>query len=65
MLGPVLAALTFRCNNIHDRPVMNAIDLLGRYAEVETKVGAYAPLANEGHRAVQLESLPWPQTAQT
>jgi hypothetical protein len=44
---------------------MNAIDLLGRYAEVETKVGAYAPLANEGHRAVQLESLPWPQTAQT
>jgi TnpA family transposase len=42
MLGPVLAALTFRCNNTHYRPMMNAIDLLGRYAEVETKVGVYA-----------------------
>ncbi|MGH3868990.1 MAG: hypothetical protein ACRDQ4_23305 [Pseudonocardiaceae bacterium] len=53
MLGPVLAALTFQCNNTTYRPVMNAIDLLARYVEADAeaeknspkkaKVGAYAP----------------------
>jgi hypothetical protein len=32
MLAPLLAALEFKCNNIAYRPVMDAIDLLTRYA---------------------------------
>ena len=32
MLAPLLAALEFRCNNSAYRPVMDAIDLLARYA---------------------------------
>jgi TnpA family transposase len=35
MLGPVLAALRFRCHNTTYRPVMDAIDLLVRYAQAD------------------------------
>lgn len=35
MLGPVLAALRFKCNNTAYRPVMDAIDLLAGYASVD------------------------------
>jgi TnpA family transposase len=48
MLGPVLEALTFRCNNTAYRPVMQAVNLLARYANVDAertsskgKVGVY------------------------
>jgi Domain of unknown function (DUF4158) len=34
MLSPLLAALEFKCNNTAYRPVMQAIDLLARYADV-------------------------------
>ncbi|MGW3471041.1 hypothetical protein ACWDKQ_21870 [Saccharopolyspora sp. NPDC000995] len=43
MLGPVLAALDFRCNNTTYRPVMDAIELLGTYAAVDSKVKVYGP----------------------
>ena len=33
MLAPLLEALEFRCNNVAYRPVMDTIDLLGRYAD--------------------------------
>lgn len=42
MLGPVLGALNFQCNNIAHRPVMDAIDLLASYAGVDAKVKVYA-----------------------
>jgi hypothetical protein len=45
MLGPVLAALNFKCNNTAYRSVMNAIDLLAGYAGVDAKVKVYAPEA--------------------
>ncbi|WP_435825582.1 Tn3 family transposase [Nocardiopsis alba] len=35
MLSPLLAALSFRCNNTSYRPVMEAIELLGRYTDVD------------------------------
>jgi hypothetical protein len=35
MLGPVLAALRFRCHNTTYRPVMDAIGLLARYAQAD------------------------------
>lgn len=35
MLGPVLAALRFKCNNTAYRPVMDAVELLASYAAVE------------------------------
>lgn len=35
MLGPVLAALRFQCNNTHYRPVMDAVELLARYAKAD------------------------------
>lgn len=35
MLGPVLGALTFQCNNTTYRPVMDAIELLARYAKAD------------------------------
>ena len=38
MLPPLLAALDFRCNNTAYRPVMQALELLGRYAGVDGKV---------------------------
>ncbi|HLM87866.1 MAG TPA: hypothetical protein VK284_02390 [Streptosporangiaceae bacterium] len=36
MLAPLLAALEFRCNNSAYRPVMDAIDLLARYAGTDS-----------------------------
>jgi hypothetical protein len=42
MLGPVLGALQFKCNNTVYRPVMDAIDLLASYALVDAKVKVYA-----------------------
>ncbi|MDG3013662.1 Tn3 family transposase [Corynebacteriales bacterium D3-21] len=42
MLPPLLAALTFRCNNTAYRPVMAALELLHRYAGVDGKTRFYA-----------------------
>jgi len=42
MLAPLLAALEFRCNNSAHRPVMDAIDLLGRYADIDSGQKFYA-----------------------
>lgn len=41
-LPGILAALQFRCNNTAYRPVMDALDLLGRYTGVSGKVRYYA-----------------------
>ncbi|GGM74000.1 hypothetical protein GCM10012275_50890 [Longimycelium tulufanense] len=41
MLGPLLGALTFRCNNTSYRPVMDAVELLGAYADRPSKVTVY------------------------
>ena len=41
MLPPLLAALQFRSNNTAYRPVIDALDLLGRYADVDGKVRFY------------------------
>jgi TnpA family transposase len=41
MLPPLLAALRFRCNNTAYRPVMDALDLLARYAGVDGKTRFY------------------------
>ncbi len=46
MLAPLLAALEFRCNNSAYRPVMDAIDLLARYAGTDSDQKLY-----EGKRA--------------
>lgn len=43
MLAPVLAALDFQCNNTAYRPVMDAVELLGSYAAVDSKVKVYGP----------------------
>jgi len=42
MLAPLLAALEFRCNNTAYRPVMDAIDLLARYAGMDADQKFYA-----------------------
>jgi TnpA family transposase len=42
MLPPLLAALVFRCNNTAYRPIVEALDLLHRYADVEGKVRFFA-----------------------
>ncbi|MET7281140.1 DUF4158 domain-containing protein [Kribbella sp. NPDC005582] len=42
MLPPLLAALSFRCNNTAYRPVMDALGLLARYAGVDGKQRFYA-----------------------
>ncbi|HET9080782.1 MAG TPA: Tn3 family transposase [Trebonia sp.] len=42
MLAPLLAALEFRCNNSAYRPVMDAIDLLARYAGTDSDQKLYA-----------------------
>jgi TnpA family transposase len=42
MLAPLLAALEFRCNNSAYRPVMDAIDLLARYAGTDSDQRLYA-----------------------
>ena len=42
MLAPLLAALEFRCNNSAYRPVMDAIDLLARYAGTGSDQRLYA-----------------------
>ena len=42
MLAPLLAALEFKCNNTAYRPVMDAIDLLARYAGVDSDQRLYA-----------------------
>ena len=41
MLPKLLAAIEFKCNNIAHRPVMDALDLLGRYADVPNTVRHY------------------------
>ena len=41
MLPKLLAAIEFKCNNTAYRPVMDALDLLARYAEVPNKVKHY------------------------
>jgi len=46
MLAPLLAALEFRCNNSAYRPVMDAIDLLSRYAGVSSDQKYYARQEN-------------------
>lgn len=43
MLAPVLQALDFQCNNTAYRPVMDAVELLGSYAAVDSKVKVYEP----------------------
>ena len=43
MLAPLLAALEFRCNNSAYRPVMEAIDLLARYAGADSDQKFYSP----------------------
>jgi hypothetical protein len=45
MLGPLLAALEFRSNNAAFRPVIDALDLLARYAHVDGKRRFYGPEA--------------------
>lgn len=42
MLPALLAALMFRCNNTAYRPIMEALELLARYAEIDGKVRFYA-----------------------
>jgi len=42
MLPPLLATLEFRCNNSTYRPVMDALDLLARYAATQARVRFYA-----------------------
>lgn len=42
MLPALLAAVSFRCNNTAYRPVMQALELLHRYADVDGKVRYYA-----------------------
>ena len=42
MLPPLLAALEFRCDNTAFRPIMDALGLLHRYADVDGKVRFYA-----------------------
>lgn len=42
MLPPLLAALEFRCSNTAYRPVMDAVELLARYAGTDGKVRFYA-----------------------
>ena len=42
MLAPLLAALEFRCSNSAYRPVMDAIDLLARYAGTDSDQKLYA-----------------------
>jgi len=41
MLPKLLAALEFRCNNTEHRPVMDALQLLRRYADRSTRVKHY------------------------
>lgn len=43
MLGPVLAALSLQCNNTTYRPVMDAIDLLARYATADEEAERTKP----------------------
>jgi TnpA family transposase len=42
MLPPLLAALDFRCNNTAYRPIMHALEMLHRYADVDGKVRFFA-----------------------
>ena len=42
MLPPLMAALSFRCNNNAYRPVMSALELLNRYAATDGKVRFYS-----------------------
>ena len=42
MLPPLLAALDFRCNNTAYRPIMDGLELLHRYADVDGKVRFFA-----------------------
>ncbi|SFT93824.1 hypothetical protein SAMN04487904_11412 [Actinopolyspora lacussalsi subsp. righensis] len=41
MLPVLLAALEFRCNDTTYRPIMQALELLGRYREVDGKIRFY------------------------
>ena len=47
MLPKLLAAIEFKCNNTAYRPVMDALDLLARYADVPNKVKHYDATAGE------------------
>ena len=42
MLPPLLAALEFRCKNTAYRPIMDALELLHRYADADGKVRFFA-----------------------
>ena len=53
MLGPLLAALEFRSNNAAFRPVIDALDLLARYAHVDGK----RPLLRPPRRSVPLDGV--------
>ncbi|MER6948680.1 Tn3 family transposase [Nonomuraea sp. NPDC000554] len=44
MLPKLLAAIAFKCNNTAYRPVMDALDLLARYADVPNRIRRYDTL---------------------
>ena len=48
MLPALLSALEFRCNNTAYRPIMQALELLGRYADVDRKTRFYETVPIEG-----------------
>ena len=52
MLPPLLATLGFRCNNTAYRPVMDAMKLLEKYAEVDGKTRFY-----DGADAVPMDGV--------
>jgi hypothetical protein len=56
MLAPLLAALEFRCNNGAYRPVMDAIDLLARYAGADSDQKLYAA----GEKVPVYQASRWP-----
>jgi hypothetical protein len=43
MLPQLLGALEFKCNNTAYRPVMDALDLLARYAQTSNRIKHYQP----------------------
>ena len=50
MLAPLLATLRFRCNNRDCRPVMDAIELLARYAGAEARASFAVLLKPERYK---------------
>ncbi|MDP9640946.1 hypothetical protein J2S53_000891 [Actinopolyspora lacussalsi] len=51
MLPVLLAALEFRCNNTAYRPIMQALELLGRYREVNGKIRFYTTRVSSSRTA--------------